>query len=248
MDSIEENIHRDAGIALIRYDETSLKQKLASIPIAKAAAFAAAAATRQIANYEDSAHKLGLASSRYREITAQLWDLIPSNCPETVGLDALHDEVMDMFAPESSDQWLRVALVEDAVSSLAYAIRFVLSHDAQEAAWAARHAYEIADQVTIAKLDVIPGDPVAENAVLSDVIVQRELGRQLRDIALLESDSDDKSVKALHDLAYSEAMLTNDEELELDAWQRPREQQETRPLTKHKKAGLITRLLQFIRP
>ncbi|UVC11311.1 DUF416 family protein [Rhizobium sp. TH2] len=206
-----------------RYDETARTQALAGLPIMKAAAFAAAVTTRQTINYEHCASALGLASpSRYREITAQLWELILSDELDNTGWDALLEEVMDMFAPETSDQWLRVALVEDAVSSLAYAIRFVLTHSAQEAAWAGRRAYEITDQITIAKLDFLPEDLLSEDTILSDVIVQRELGRQSRDIELLGSDSNYTSIKALRDLAHSETVLTNEELSQLDAWQRLR--------------------------
>jgi uncharacterized protein YjaG (DUF416 family) len=232
-----------------RFDETALKQALASLPTAKAAAFAAAVTTRQIANYEHCASALDLTSPiRYREITAQLWELILSGNLDTAGWDALHDEVMDMFASGSSDQWLRVAIVEDAVSSLAYAIRFILNHDAQEAAWAARRGYEITDQITIAKFDLVPNDPLSDNSILSDVIVQRELGRQSRDIELIGSDSGSTSIRALHELAQSETVLTNEELAQLDAWQRPRQQKLVEPIGQRKKAGLCARLLQFIRP
>ena len=68
--------------------------------------------------------------------------------------------------PAESDDWvIGNALADDALSSLAYAIRCSLTPEPQEAAWAARRAYEAADQAAMRVLGVQPGLPNTEAAI-----------------------------------------------------------------------------------
>jgi len=111
--------------------------------------------------------------------------------------------------PEESDDWAtkKHALADDALSSLAYAIRCLLTPEPQEAAWAARRAYEAADQAAILVLGVHLGSPNAEAAIKAHSFVQRELARQQTDISLLRADSVDEVQRR----AFAAELLTSEE-------------------------------------
>lgn len=109
--------------------------------------------------------------------------------------------------PEDADNWsIWHAFADEMLSSLAYAIRCYLSQEAQEAVWAARRAYEAADQATLRILDIRPGGAI-EAQIISHVIVQRELGRQYHDLVqLLEGKTYEVQCQA-----FKDELLTEDE-------------------------------------
>ena len=110
--------------------------------------------------------------------------------------------------PEESDDWvIGHALADDALSSLAYAIRCLLTPEPQEAAWAARRAYEAADQSAIRVLGALAGSPNTEAAIKSHGFVQRELARQRMDLHLLRTDSVDEVQRK----AFADQLLTAQE-------------------------------------
>jgi uncharacterized protein YjaG (DUF416 family) len=190
------------------FDESALVDELETLSIRVRIAVAAAAATRQLGNYERLAHELEAANAqRPREIAAQLWTALQSEAVDRAEWSARLDEVMSLL-PEESDDWaIGHALAEDALSSLAYAIRCLLTPMPQEAAWAARRAYEAADQAAIRVLGVQPGLPNAETAIKSHGFVQRELARQRNDLSLLRADS-------FHEVqrqAFADELLTEQE-------------------------------------
>ena len=114
--------------------------------------------------------------------------------------------------PEESDAWgVGHALADDALSSLAYAIRCLLKAGPQESAWAARRAYEAADHAAISVLGISPGSPSAEAVIKSHSFVQRELERQRRDLALLRKGS----VVEVEGYAKHEKLLTRAEQLDV---------------------------------
>jgi len=203
-----------------KFDAATLKGSLSRISQTSASAFAAAVVTRHVANYESFCRVAGpMPVVEYRKIVSRLWDAIGSQSFERSSWQPTHDHIMSCFPPETEEAWLYNALADDALASLAYAIRHVMSADPQEAVWSAQRAYDAVDQVTVAKLGISPGPAEAELAILSDPIVQRELGRQTRDLQLLgELNSPDGFAK-LASLAWAEPMLT-DEELKLvPIWQ-----------------------------
>ena len=179
---------------MYRFDEATLVSELAAVSSRARVAFAAAAATRQLANYERIARQLNAAKAqRPREVADQLWaDLQRASIDHDLWSREV-DEVMSLLPEESDVRGLGHALADDALSSLAYAIRCLLTREPQEAAWAARRAYEAADQAAIGLLGVQPGgSQTNEIAIQSHTIVQRELARQREDLALLCDESIDK--------------------------------------------------------
>jgi uncharacterized protein YjaG (DUF416 family) len=193
---------------MINFDESALVRELAELPSSAMAAFALAAATRQLGNYERFARELSAASGqRPREIATQLWTDLSIKPIDRDAWTRNLDEVTNLI-PEECDDWgIGHALADDSLSSLAYAIRCFLKADPQEAAWAARRAYESADQSAICVLEVQPGLPSTEVAIMSHPLVQRELSRQQRDLALLRIGS----IRELQECAWHEELLTERE-------------------------------------
>ncbi|WP_148289873.1 DUF416 family protein, partial [Ideonella sp. B508-1] len=175
------------------FDENALVGELGALSSQARIAFAAAAATRQLSNYERLARESDAdRKQRPREIAVQLWTDLQTAVVDRAVWSARLDEVMSLL-PEESDNWMiGHALADDALSSLAYAIRCLLTPEPQEAAWAARRAYEAADQAAIRALGVQPGLPNTEAVIKSHGYVQRELARQRNDLSLLRADSIDK--------------------------------------------------------
>lgn len=90
---------------------------------------------------------------------------------------------MKLIPQEDDEPWVpEQAAAEDAASALAYAIRCRQSGDAQEAAWAARCAYEALDHFVIDQESIDTNVSGGEGRVLAHPLVQLELARQRRDL------------------------------------------------------------------
>jgi hypothetical protein len=188
------------------FDEAILVAELATIPAGRQLAFAAAAAIRQLESYEWYARRLCPdAIARPREIAMMLWDESPGERHDWAECLA---EVLGLM-PEESDEWTVFhSLAEDALASLAYAIRALLTADPQEAAWAARRGYEAVDQAAIRLMGIHPGPQEAEQAILKHALVQQELGRQRRDLLLIATDPRLDALTALRDQALTEPSVS----------------------------------------
>jgi hypothetical protein len=94
------------------------------------------------------------------------------------------------------------AYADDAASAIAYALRTLDSGESQEAAWAARRAYEAADHHVMYRLGL-----EGESQVLAHPVVQTELSRQHRDIEELlgAPESSTELFVRLRDRAKAEA-------------------------------------------
>jgi uncharacterized protein YjaG (DUF416 family) len=204
-----------AMIKMYNFDETQLLQQLAIQPALARSVFALGAATRLLNCYELFAIESGVTNAqRLRQITNEVWGNIYSADIRKEFLIGAIDGVMELLpdTDESDALWLHRALAEDAVSALAYAIRSLAAPDEQqEAAWAARRAYEAVDQAAIWSLGVQPGVVENEKTILNHAWVQRELSRQQRDISLLINHSYDVAMRKIHELALSEVSLSIDE-------------------------------------
>lgn len=164
------------------FDELLLISTLAKLPFPGAVAFACAAASRQLGNYERAASLYSWPVLRPREIVQLAWEEMSN--PQS-NWEGLLNEVMDLM-PEENENWsIHHSLADDALSSLAYAIRCLRTGDTMEAVWSARRAYEAADQVAIRLLGTVPDTSDAEARVVAHHVVQRELSRQYEDITLL---------------------------------------------------------------
>jgi len=118
------------------------------------------------------------------------------------------DTCMGLIPQEDEGPWVtEQAAAEDAGAALAYALRCRQSGRGQEAAWAARRAYEALDHHVINRDDVDMNVPGAEARVLADPLVQVEFRRQRQDldVALAADDADVPDMAArLRDRATTE--------------------------------------------
>lgn len=181
-------------------------------PICERIAFAAATATRQLNQYEYYAHRYNISKESHpREIALQLWEALQADSTDSVTWTLVLDSAIGLL-PEESDDWtIWHALADDALSSLAYAIRTLLTSNPQDATWAARRAYEAVDQAAIRTLGTQPGLPNTEIAIKSHLLVQQELVRQQRDIALLRTTPGIISICEVQKFSLTEMLLTNEE-------------------------------------
>ena len=197
------------------YDEAALVQALSLLTSIRQVCFAAASATRQLSMFERLGGRLAWQhKAGAREVTAALWKAIQSPATGNEDWQRQLDLVMSWIPDEDDPEFsIEHVFADHAVATVAYAIRCLISGDPQDAGWAARRAYEAADQAAIRAAGVEFGvTPDAERIVLSHPIVQRELGRQKEDLAAL---IDKGEFGALQRSAFSQELLTVDEANEI---------------------------------
>lgn len=194
---------------MIAFDEVVLNSELTQLPHVARVALAAAAASRQLHNYESICHLIGLTHADVPvQIVADLWNIVFIKKFDETDWKSKLDIVMSLYPAETEHWTLKHALAEDALSSLAYAIRCLLSGDSQEAAWALRCAYEASDQAAIRISDVGLSGANAEQIILSHQFVQRELQRQRRDVMLLLVGSSDETLRTIQNFSIDEELLS----------------------------------------
>lgn len=174
---------------MLIFNEIKLKEKLAGMPSLCRLTFAVAVANRQLASYERYAEfKPGLPLGRPREIIADLFLKIDSGNLSINGWPEVLDEVMNLIPEEdTSYAGFLDLMAQHGLSSLAYAIRYLLSGDPQESAWAGLCEYEAADQAAIKTLNVDLEAPEAETKIARHRFVQQMLQAQYADLELLET-------------------------------------------------------------
>jgi uncharacterized protein YjaG (DUF416 family) len=172
---------------MLRFDASALVSSLKCLTLQGQVAFAAAAATRQLPNYEIFVRSENIgAEPSARMLLSKLWEDLHQNIVDRELWSGNLELVMERLPGEGQGWDIPRALADDALASLAYAIRCLLSEDPQEAVWAASRAYESADQRAICGLEIQPGPPDAELKIKSHPFVQHELGYQLQDLADLQ--------------------------------------------------------------
>ena len=187
-----------------KFDEIELVKKVTLLSYYEQIAFATAACSRQsiaFASSNDNSEELKMILSRLCVLVTE------KGIIETPEWQKILEKVMQLLPGEQVHSTIRYVLLEDAVSSLAYAIRCVLRTSPQEAVWAARHAYEATDQAAIKALNLAVGDSNFEEKINNHEFVQRELSRQDRDIGLLV----DGAVEAVIKRSQIEELLTEQE-------------------------------------
>jgi hypothetical protein len=207
--------------SILSFDETQLSAELAKLQSKGRMAFAAAVACRPLGACERFAGQSGLAGAgRPREIAVQLWSALLGDSSERTTWVAALEEVMNFLpqAPPAAPGAASFAhgLVDDALSSLVYAIRCLLSPDADEAAWAARCACESIGRAALRALRLQADTPEAEVQVPAHPWVQRELERQRRDLSALLADRSPAAIRMLQQRSLADELLTADEALTLE--------------------------------
>ena len=163
---------------MLKYDEPKILDELGALPNFARVAFAAACAERQMADYARVATNLDTFKSVASALDC-IWNELLGVPTRDETLTRHLSECMSALpqpeSPEGQDT--------DAITSTAYAIRARLTGVIQEAAWAARHAF---DNLYFYLTDPIPSKeftPEAEQRVLAHPLIQAELQRQRRDLS-----------------------------------------------------------------
>jgi hypothetical protein len=172
--------------SIFEYDQAETLAAMTSLPPWVRQAFAAAAATRMMPACERFAALQSTgAQGRARQIADALWQSIEAKDWSPDDWIAVLNEVMGMIPGEEVEGGLVTSLAEDGFASLAYAIRCLLTEDAQEATRAAGREYDATDQAAVTLLGIVPKNAKQEAKVLAHPLVQRALGRQHEDLMLL---------------------------------------------------------------
>ncbi len=172
---------------MLKYQEPDLVAALERLPPQSRVAFAASCAQRLLQAYRQYCVAQGQPDTAALDNAMEyIWGNILGH-PRRETTEELLDDVLTLLP---DDRALAVyplsAYAEDAISAVAYSLRCMLSFQAQEAAWAARHVYEAVDQFVINRDDISPVKPETELRILNDDLVQAELRRQAQDLADLQ--------------------------------------------------------------
>jgi uncharacterized protein YjaG (DUF416 family) len=177
------------AMGVLRFDEEELTQQLERLPPPFRTAFAAAVAERLLPAYASFAHQTGQGDpTELAAILQRLW-LNLEGSQTSAEQDHNIALCMSSVPQESSGTWVpEQAYAEDAAAALAYALRSRKDGQAQEAAWAARRAYEALDHFIVEQEGIDTNEAGAETRVLSHPLVQAELLRQQRDLGELAAN------------------------------------------------------------
>lgn len=211
---------------MLRYDEDRLLARLERLPPPFRAAFAAACAERLLPAYAGFFARTGRgAPLSLADALERLWLDLEGDSMSTYELQKELSRATALITDEDEDDWVPGwAQADDAAAAVAYAVRCRQGGQAQDAAWAARRAYEALDHLLRHREDIGLGDPSAAAQMpanlgalaevewaLAHPIVQAELARQRRDLdELLACPSVRDApplIVALHRRAREEALV-----------------------------------------
>src|SRR4051812_44476786 len=126
---------------MMRFDEDGLRRRIAGLPPPARGVFAAAVATRQV-------------SVIARDDFLDVFDALDALWDHLTGQRQTEDRLRQLAAAveervpdsEMTEAWTpSLALAENAVAGVAYAIRCTITGDPQSAVWTARQAIEALD-------------------------------------------------------------------------------------------------------
>jgi len=165
---------------VLRFDEGTLVHELARLAPRARVAFAALCAERLVPTYEDFCRQAGRGNSlTLEQMLDRVWKHV-------LGIDEMSAEdirgeinrAMDLIPGKGEALGLdEQAYADDAASAVAYTFRAMESGEPQEAAWAARRAYEAGDYYVTTRLGIED-----EGQVLRHPIIQAEFARQRQDL------------------------------------------------------------------
>lgn len=185
------------------YDETRNIELLERLPSRLRVVFALLCALRLLPAYKRFNSHTGRGDPAALDVMVQkLWSDCLEGTMEDDEVKAGAERCLELV-PSEDEGWDEETqpYAEDAAAAVAYAYRSRLTANPQEAAWAARRAYESLDRYVQRISGIAPGDPEDELAILSHPAMQAELARQERDLAdLATSAKQEDSIKPLEEL------------------------------------------------
>lgn len=193
---------------MLTYDEPANVQRLTRLDRTRKAAFAAACAQRLLPLFERYAAAVEADPRILQEALDGVWDALRGTQVDLRPMQAAAEDQV----PQEDDDWiLETGYAQNAAACAAYAVRTWLTDDAQEAAWASRQVYELADyavQQLLPDLDL--NRPDAEAQLLGHELVQTALAGIEHDLSEVESaelDLAQLAYRASHEgLAWSRGM------------------------------------------
>jgi hypothetical protein len=172
----------------LEFDERKLLTELEQLTDRLRAAFAAACAERQFQCYvryseiskNGDHHKLARA-------LGCIWEDLGKAQADHTALERQLEVCMSLLPSGEVDELDHRVFAENAVASVAFAIRARITGVSQEAVWAARRAYESLDHYVTNRLNPIIIEPNVEARILAHPLVQAELERQQVDLSQLHA-------------------------------------------------------------
>ncbi len=184
-------------MGILRFNEESLKLALSRIAAPLRVVFAAAVAERLLPAYVTFSHKTGRGNpDLLTQILERLWGDIDGIEMSPEQLQQYIDLSMELIPQEDEIPWIPdQAWAEDAAVAVVYALHTRQNGKSQDAAWAARRAYNALDDFVITQEDIDPSTAGAEERIISNPLIQAEFMRQQRDLReLVAVDRQDESV------------------------------------------------------
>lgn len=183
-------------ILMRTYDETSIVGRLSNLDRTRKTAFAAACAQRLLPLYLRYSEAVPTVDgATIRSVVSLVWEVLRG-----AQLDLRpQQQIAEGQVPAEDDNWvLETGYAQNAAACAAYAVRAWLTDDAQEAARAARQAYEVSDYAAQQLLgDIDLNAPDAESKLAGHELVQAALDAIERDLRLVEGhDPDFESLAA----------------------------------------------------
>jgi len=169
------------------YDENRLIKILDALPKDLRVAFAALCAERLMPAYVAFAQSLGgVDATKLSLILGRLWQGLMGDSMSCEEVQSNLDVCMSLIQTEDQGRWSDLrSYAGDAIAAVAYSLRTQQNGHSQDAAWAARRVYEALDHFVIKKNEIDTNEPGAERTIIDDLLVQKELTQQQRDLDTL---------------------------------------------------------------
>jgi uncharacterized protein YjaG (DUF416 family) len=185
-----------------RFDEAKLAQELNRLSVKLRVVFAASCAQRLLPAYRVYCAHSGRGDSPTLEgLLTRLWCDLEGRPMSANEIRGAIETCMHLIPREDDEPWVDgQAGAEDAASAVAYALRCRETHERQEAAWAARCAYEALDHFVINRENIDTNLAGAESRIVAHPLIQAELRRQRQDLDYLLSSNEEDEQKVTREL------------------------------------------------
>ena len=171
----------------LHFDEPDLVARLARLPSKLRVAFAALCAERQLPSYIQFSERSGWGNPNVlKDALKSIWQDTQGRPLTKAELETLLERCMASIPSDEQDTKKEPAYAQDAAASVVYTIGARLTDDPQEAAWAARRAYEAVWYLLMSQIESTSIEPEHVRFVRSHPLVQAELQRQLADLQELQ--------------------------------------------------------------
>lgn len=165
------------------YNEGDIVRRLADMHTDRQTAFAASIAQRLLGLYQRFQERTGMGDlAGLTAVLERVWAGIET------GQGAVVDDqrTAESLVPDDSGEWVfEMGYAQNSAAAVAYAVRAQLTGDSQEAAWAARQIFEVADYAAQRQLEDNGQDEPTEAELAGHPLVQEALGFIEVDLARL---------------------------------------------------------------